>query len=112
MVTITAAAKDGSGQSAKVKIKIVKHAVKKITLKAKAKTVKAGKKINIKAVVKTTGKTANKTLEWTVSNKKYATVNAKGVVTAKKAGKGKTVTVTAKATDGSKKSAKIKIKIK
>ncbi len=111
-VTITAAAADGSGKTAKVKIKIVKHAVKKITLQCKTKTVKAGKKANMKATVKTTGKTANKTLAWTVSNKKYATVNAKGVVTAKKAGKGRTVTITAKATDGSGRSAKYKIKIK
>ena len=62
--------------------------------------------------VKTTGKKANKKLVWTTSNKKYATVNSKGVVTAKKAGKGRTVKITAKATDGSKKSASVKIKIK
>ena len=51
-------------------------------------------------------------MAWSVSNKKYATVNAKGVVSTKKAGKGKTVTVTAKATDGSGKKASIKLKIK
>lgn len=110
-VTITATAKDGSGIVATYKIKIVKHAVKKITLKTK-KTVNAGKKITIKATVKTTGKTANKTLAWTSSNTKFATVNKKGVVSTKKAGAGKTVTITATATDGSKKKAKIKIKIK
>lgn len=110
-VTITATATDGSGVSGKVKIKIVKHAVKKITLKCKSKTVKPGKKATIKATVKTTGKNANKTLAWSSSNKKYATVNSKGVVTAKKAGKGRTVTITAKATDGTGKKAKIKIKI-
>lgn len=111
-VTITAIAADGSGKSGKIKIKIVKHAVKKITLKCNTKTVKAGRKVTVKATVKTTGKTANKTLSWTTSNKKYATVNAKGVVTTKKAGKGKAVTITAKATDGSGRSAKIKIKLK
>ena len=43
---------------------------------------------------------------------RYATVNSKGVVTTKKAGKGKTVKITATATDGSGKKATIKIKIK
>ena len=111
-VTITAKAADGSGVRAKAKIRIMKHTVTKITLQAKAKTVKAGKKITVYARVKTNGKKANSKIEWTSSNNKYATVNSKGVVTAKKAGIGKTVTITAKATDGSGKKATIKIKIK
>ncbi len=110
-VTITAKAQDGSGVSGKVKIKIVKHAVRKITLKCRSRSVRPGKKVTVKATVKTTGKKANKVLAWSSSNKKYATVNSKGVVSAKKAGKGKTVTITAKATDGTGKKAKIKIKI-
>lgn len=109
-VTITAKATDGSNVSGKVTIKIVKHAVKKISLKCNKK-VKAGKKVTVKATIKTTGKSANKKLSWTTSNKKYATVNSKGKVTTKKAGKGKTVTITAKATDGSGKKASVKIKI-
>lgn len=109
-VTITAKATDGSNVSGKVTIKIVKHAVKKITLKCNKK-VKAGKKVTVKATIKTTGKTANKKLAWTTSNKKYATVNSKGKVTTKRTGKGKTVTITAKATDGSGKKASVKIKI-
>ncbi|MCI9531275.1 MAG: family 43 glycosylhydrolase [Lachnospiraceae bacterium] len=111
-VTITAAAKDGSGKKASVKIKIVKDAVKKITLSCKKKTIAAGKKTTVKAAVKATGKKANKALAYSSSNKKYATVNAKGVVTAKKAGKGKTVTIRAASTDGTNKKASIKIKIK
>ncbi len=110
-VTITAKATDGSGKSSKITIKIKKHAVKKITLKA-AKTVKAGKKTTVKATVKTTGSSVNKKLSYSTSNKKYATVNSKGVVTAKKAGKGKTVTITVKATDGTGKKSSVKIKIK
>lgn len=109
-VTITAKATDGSNVSGKVTIKIVKHAVKKISLKCNKK-VKAGKKVTVKATIKTTGKSANKKLSWATSNKKYATVNSKGKVTTKKAGKGKTVTITAKATDGSGKKASVKIKI-
>ena len=111
-VTITAKAADGSGVRAKVKIRIMKHTVTKITLQAKSKTVKAGKKITVYARVKTNGSKANKKIEWTSSNTKYATVNSKGVVTAKKAGIGKTVTITAKATDGSGKKETIKIKIR
>lgn len=110
-VKITATAKDGSGKKATYKIKIMKDSVKSIKLKA-AKTVKAGKKLSVKATVKTTGKKVNKTLKWTSSNTKYATVNSKGKVTAKKAGKGKTVKITAKATDGSGKKKTVTIKIK
>lgn len=111
-VIITAIAKDGSGKKATIKIKIMKHAVKSIKLKARSKTLKAGKSMTLKTTIKTTGKKVNKTLRFTSSNTKYATVNKKGKVTAKKAGKGKTVTITAKATDGSGKKAKVKIKIK
>ena len=56
-------------------------------------------------------KNAVQTLTWKSSNKNYATVTSKGVVTTKKAGIGKTVTITAKAKDGSGKTAKIRIKI-
>ena len=111
-VTITITALDGSQVKASYKFKIMKHAVKKISLKAPKKTLKAGKTMTVKATVKTTGKSANKSLKWTSSNKKYATVNKKGKVTAKKAGKGKTVTITAASTDGSNKKANVKIKIK
>ena len=111
-VTIKAITQDGSNLVASYKIKIVKHAVKSIKLKAKSKSVKAGKTVKVKAVIKTTGKTANKTLQWSSSNTKYATVTKKGVVKTKKAGKGKTVKITAKATDGTGKKATIKIKIK
>ncbi|MCM1162601.1 MAG: DUF6273 domain-containing protein [Roseburia sp.] len=109
-ITITATANDGSGKKATVKLKIMKHAVKSIKLKAPKRTLKTGKSMTIKATVKTTGSNANKTLKWTSSNTKYATVKS-GKVTAKKAGKGKTVTITAAATDGSGKKAKVKIKI-
>jgi len=111
-VTVTATAKDGSGVKANYKITVMKHAVKSIKLKALKKTVEAGKSVKVKATVKTTGKKVNKTLKWTSSNTTYATVTKKGVVKTKKAGKGRTVTITAMSTDGSNKKAKIKIKIK
>ena len=117
-VTITATAADGSGVEGTYKIKIMKNAVKKITLKANNEpvkanatvNVKAGKKLKLKATVTPSTK-ANKTLKWSSSNTKYATVTSKGVVKTKKAGIGKTVKITAKTTDGSNKKITIKVKI-
>ena len=111
-VVITAEAKDGSGITATYKIKVMKHAVKKIKLTAAKKEVKAGKSLKIKAAVKTTGKKVNKTLMWASSNSEYAVVTAKGTVKTKKAGKGKTVTITAWSTDGTNKKASVKLAIK
>lgn len=111
-VTITAIATDGSGQKATIKLKLMKNAVTKVKIKNAPNILKAGKSVSLKTVVQTNGQNANKTLKWSTSNKKYATVNSKGKVTAKKAGKGKTVTITAQSTDGTNKKATVKIKIK
>lgn len=111
-VTIMALAQDGSGKTASIKIKIMKDAVKSVKIKAPKKTLQAGKSMTIKAEIKTTGKSANRSLVWKSSNTQYATVSKKGKVTAKKAGKGKKVTITATTTDGSNKKASVKIKIK
>jgi len=111
-VTITATAMDGSNVKAAIKIKIMKHAVKKVTIKRAPKDLKAGKKVTLKATVETNGKNANKKLKWSSSNSRYAKVNSKGKVTAMKAGKGKKVTITAASTDGTGKKAKVKIRIK
>ena len=108
-VTITAKATDGSNVSASFKLKINKVLVKKIKLKAK-KSLKVGKKLKIKLTINSDA--TNKKVKWSVSNKKYAKINSKGILTAKKAGKGKTIKVTVKAKDGSGKKATIKIKIK
>ncbi len=109
-VTITATAKDGSKVSGNYKIKIAKGIVKKVNVTA-PKTVKAGKSVKLKVKVTATAG-AYKTLSWTSSNTKYATVSSAGKVTAKKAGKGKKVKITAKAKDGSGKYGTITIKIK
>ena len=92
-VTITAKANDGSNVKATYKIKIAKGVVKKVKISGK-KTVKAGKTLKLKAKV-TASKGAYKKVVWTSSNKKYATVSASGKVKALKAGKKKTVTITA-----------------
>lgn len=109
-VTVTVTAKDGSKKKTTIKIKIMKNAVTKISLKA-AKKVKAGKAVTIKAAIKTNGKKANKSLIWSIDKKsaKYASINSKGKLTTKKSGKGKKVTVTAASTDGTNKKAKVTI---
>ena len=108
--TITAMALDGSGVYAIWKVTSMSGIVKSIKLTG-AKKVKAGKKVKVKAQIKATKK-ANKKLNWTSSNIKYATVTKNGAVKTKKAGKGKKVKITAAATDGSGKKAAITIKMK
>lgn len=109
-VIITAIATDGSGKKKTFVIRVMKGEVKKITLKGK-KSVKAGKTVKLKAVVKAS-KGANKKLRWTSNNTKYAIVTSSGKVKTKKAGKKKTIKITAMATDGTNKKATIKIKLK
>lgn len=109
-VTITATAKDGSKKYAFWKITSMKGIVKKVKITGN-KPVKTGKKLKLKAKITATKK-ANTKLLWTSGNTKYATVNAKGIVTTKKSAKGKTVKITAMATDGSGKKHTVKIKIK
>ena len=108
-VTITAS-NDKIKVSASWKVTSMKGIVKKVKITG-TKTVKAGKSLKLKANVTATKK-ANKKLQWTSSNTKYATVNAKGVVKTKKTAKGKTIKITAMATDGSGKKATFKIKVK
>ena len=109
-VTITATAKDGSKKYAFWKITSMKGIVKKVKITGN-KPVKTGKKLKLKAKITATKK-ANTKLLCTSGNTKYATVNAKGIVTTKKSAKGKTVKITAMATDGSGKKHTVKIKIK
>lgn len=85
--------------------------VTKIKLKASKKTLKAGKRLKLKAVISPKNASTKK-IKWSSSRKKWASVNKNGVVTAKKKGRGHTVKITAAATDGSRKKASIKIKIK
>lgn len=109
-VTITATAKDGSKKFAKITLTCMKGSVKSIKLSGKT-TVKSGKTTKLKAKVSTKNGKANKTVVWSSSNTKLATVDKNGKVKTVKGKKG-TVKITAKATDGSGKKATIKIKIK
>ena len=73
---------------------------------APSRRIAAGKKVQLNASIAPSNAT-DKSVTWTSSNKKVATVNAKGLVTFKKNAGGKKVTITATAKDGSKKFAKI-----
>lgn len=109
-VTITAIAKDGSKKSNKITLTCMKGSVKSIKLSGKT-TLKSGKTTKLKAKVTTQKGKSNKSVVWSSSNTKLATVDKNGKVKAVKGKKG-TVKITAKATDGSGKKATIKIKIK
>ena len=109
-ITVVAADRKKVVATCKVTVKS-KVAVKSIKLTASKKTVKAGKSVTVKATVSPKNATSAK-VKWTSSKKKYATVNSKGKVTTKKAGKGHTVTITATSVSNPTVKGKIKIKIK
>ena len=83
----------------------------KVTLNKTSATLAYGKTLTLKAKVSPTYVSSTK-VTWKSSNTKYATVSSKGVVKVKKAGIGHTITITATASDGSKKKATCKIKLK
>lgn len=96
---IKAAAKDGSARYAVCNVTVKEPepeyiAVESLKITGSTKKVAPGKKITLKVSV-SPANADNQQVIWKVSNKKYASVNSKGVVTTKKAGKGKKVTVTA-----------------
>ncbi len=84
--------------------------VKKVTITGESKKIAAGKKIGLKVKISPANATDPK-VEWSSSNRRYASVDKNGKVTVKKAGAGKTAVITAKALDGSAKKASYKIKI-
>ena len=105
-------ATDGSKKYATIKV-TVKQPVTSVKLNKKSVTLKIKgnakqKTVILKATVNP--KNANvKSVKWTTSNSKIATVAQNGKVTAKKRG---TCYITATAKDGSKKYAKCKITVK
>ena len=105
---ITCWALDGSGIKAKCTIKVKDTLVTSIKLNYKSATLKKGKKLQLKATVKPSY-ALNTDVTWKSSNKKVATVNKNGLVTARKKGK---CTITCTAADGSKVKVKCKITVK
>lgn len=84
----------------------------KVKIQAATKKIAPGKKLTLKATV-TPKKATNKKVKWTIrkSDKKYAAINSKGVLTVKKAAKGKTIKVTATAVGNSKVKATYTVKV-
>lgn len=106
---IIAVAKDGSRKSAKCKV-TVRQLVTKLSYNKKTQKAEVYKNKTIKFAVTVAPSNANnKGLTYFSSNKKVATVNSKGVIKGIKAG---TVTITAKAKDGSRKAVKLTVKVK
>lgn len=92
--TITVKTSDGSYTDA-CKV-TVKRAVTSIALDKSSAEIKSGSTLTLKTTIKPSNAT-DKTVTWTTSNKKVATVSSKGVVTP--VGKG-TATITAKSENG------------
>lgn len=97
--TVTTAKKTETKPAAS-KVKVIKVGLNYSTI-----YLTKGKSKTLKATVSPSNAT-KKSVKWSSSNKKIATVNAKGKVTGKKAG---TVTITVKATDESGKKAVCKV---
>lgn len=107
---VNAIAKDGSKIRTRVLV-VVGEKVKKITLNKTSVTLNRGAKnrtFQLKKAIKNKNATY-KAVAWKTSNKNVATVDNNGKVTVLKKG---TVTITAKAKDGSNKSAKCKFTVK
>nr|MBP3598582.1 Ig-like domain-containing protein [Eubacterium sp.] len=102
---ITVISKKNRKKKATISVVVKKAAVKKISMSS-ALTLDAGTTSTLTAAV-TPKKKASKILAWTSSNPKVAMV-ANGKVTAVSAG---TTTITAKATDGSKKKASCQVTV-
>lgn len=107
---ITCTAKDNESVHATCTVTI-KQKVTKIKLNKTKLSLKAGRSVKLSATVYP-NYAVNKKVKWKTSNKKYATVTQKGKVTTKKKGKGKKVTITCQAKDGSKKKKTCRITIR
>ena len=112
IATIKAMSTDGSNKYATLKV-TVKQPVTSVKLNKKSVALRVKgnakhKTVTLKAKVYPNNAN-NKTVKWSTSKSKIATVNSKGKVIAKKKG---TCYIIATAKDGSKKSAKCKITVK
>lgn len=108
-VTITAKAADGSGKKASCKVTVKKFVkISSLKISATTKSINVGSSAKLSVTVSPSNATT-KTLKWTSSNTKVATVDSKGSVKGVKAG---TATITAAATDGSGKKVTCKVTVK
>lgn len=103
--TVTITTKSGAKASCTVKVQKGKVTTKSISLSSKKMTLLKGKSATL--TVTRNPISATEKISWSTSNKKIATVNSKGKVTAKKAG---TATITAKTSNGKKATCKVTVK--
>ena len=108
---ITVISKANKKKTVKIKV-TVGTPVTKVKLNKTKANLNVGKSLTLKATV-TPKKATNKKVKWTIrkSDKKYASINSKGVLTVKKAAKGKTIKVTATAVGNSKVKATYTVKV-
>ena len=103
---ITVTSKKNKKKKASIKVVVKNVSVSKVKLNVSKVTLAVGAKKTLKATI--SPKSASKTIQWTTSKKKVATVSAKGVVKGKKEG---SATITALAADGSGKKATCKVTV-
>lgn len=106
---ITCMTTDGSDLEATCKITVKNQLVKGLKLDKKKVTLKKGETVILNVDTITPNDAFNQEVKWTTTNRKVATVDKNGKVTAK--GKG-TCYIKCSATDGSKITAKCKITVK
>ena len=107
--TITCTAKDGSGVKATCKITVKDAKVTKLTLNKAKASLKAGKTLQLEVKKVAPAEAVNRNVKWTTSDKKVATVDKNGKVTAKGSG---TCIITCTAQDGSGVTVTCKITVK
>lgn len=108
-ITVVHKLKDGTEVEGSYQVKVQERA-KKLVFTSQKHVALIGKTVKLEA--KCTPSSSNsQELKWSTSNKNYAVVTAEGVVKAKKAGYGKTVTITVATTDGSNLKKKMKLRI-
>lgn len=103
--TVTVTTKSGAKASCTVKVQKGKVTAKSISLSSTKMTLLKGKSATL--TVTRNPISATEKITWSSSDKKVATVNSKGKVTAKKAGK---ATITAKTSNGKKATCKVTVK--
>ena len=104
---ITARAQDGSGKSAKIKVRVGRK-VSRLSLPAAEKDLDVGSSFSMQAKV-SPGNATRKKVTYRSSNKKAVTVSSGGMVYGKAMG---TATITAYSTDGSGKKVSCKVNVK
>jgi len=102
--TITVQTSNGKTDVCNVRVSIPK--IKSVTLSKSELSLYPGQTYRLKCTIKPSG--ANKKVSWKSSNKKVATVNSSGLITAKKTG---TTYITVKAANGTQKRCKVKVSI-